>query len=33
MTDGAVQFVSENINLRLWQDLGTKAVGEPIGEF
>ena len=31
--DGRVQFVSENINLATWQDLGNKADGNVVGEF
>lgn len=33
MADGAVRFVSENINLQTWQALSTRAGGEVIGEF
>lgn len=31
--DGAVRFISENIHLGTWQDLGNKADGNVIGEF
>ena len=31
--DGRVRFVSENIHLGTWQDLGNKADGNVIGEF
>ena len=31
MGDGAVQFVSENIDLNLWRGLGTRAGGETLG--
>ncbi|MES2790712.1 MAG: DUF1559 domain-containing protein [Planctomycetota bacterium] len=31
--DGAVRFVSENINLQTWQDLGIANDGRVIGEF
>ncbi|MCA9051759.1 MAG: DUF1559 domain-containing protein [Planctomycetaceae bacterium] len=33
MCDGAVRFVSENIDLTLWGYLGDKADGNPVGEF
>jgi len=33
MADGAVRFVSENINLPTWQNLSTRADGNVIGEF
>jgi prepilin-type N-terminal cleavage/methylation domain-containing protein/prepilin-type processing-associated H-X9-DG protein len=33
MTDGSVRFVSENINLLIWQALGTRGGKEVIGEF
>ena len=33
LSDGAVRFTSENINLGLWRALGTKGDGEVIGEF
>ncbi len=33
MTDGAVRFASENINLSTWQALGATADGRVIGEF
>jgi hypothetical protein len=31
--DGHVTFVSENINLRTWQALGSRDGGEVVGEF
>ena len=33
MSDGAVRFVGENINLTLWRNLATIQGGEVIGEF
>ncbi len=33
MADGAVRFVSENVNLITWNNLGHKSDGNPIGEF
>ena len=33
MGDGAVRFVSQNLNLGIWQALGTQDRGEVIGEF
>ena len=33
MADGAVRFVSENIHLQTWQDLGDKGDRNVIGEF
>lgn len=33
MADGAVKFVSENINLALWRGIGSRAGGEVLGEF
>lgn len=33
MADGAVRFVSDNINLGTWQALGSRAGGEVLGEF
>lgn len=33
LCDGAVRFVSENIHLGTWRDLGTRSGGEVIGEF
>lgn len=33
MCDGAVRFVSENIDLTTWQDLSSMGGGEVIGEF
>lgn len=33
MGDGAVRFVSENIDLALWQNLGSIRGNEPLGEF
>lgn len=33
MGDGGVRFVSENIDLRTWQNLGSRGGGETIGEF
>lgn len=33
MADGSVQFLSENIDLGLYQSLATRAGGEVVGEF
>ncbi len=33
MCDGAVRFVSENVDLPIWHAVGTRAGGETIGEF
>lgn len=33
MTDGSVRFFSENIDLGVWNALGTRSGGETIGEF
>jgi hypothetical protein len=33
LLDGAVRFISENINLQTWQDLGLYNDGNVIGEF
>jgi hypothetical protein len=33
MCDGAVRFVSENVDLPIWRAGGTRAGGETIGEF
>jgi len=33
MTDGAVRFVSQNINLNIWRGLSSRAGHETIGEF
>tara|TARA_R110002111_G_scaffold126741_5_gene191478 strand:+ start:61530 stop:62549 length:1020 start_codon:yes stop_codon:yes gene_type:complete len=33
MADGAVRFVSENVNLSTWRNLGSMADGNVIGEF
>jgi prepilin-type N-terminal cleavage/methylation domain-containing protein/prepilin-type processing-associated H-X9-DG protein len=33
MGDGSVRFVSNNISLVIWQNLGSISGGEPIGEF
>jgi hypothetical protein len=33
MGDGAVRFVSENISMETYARLGSKADGEPVGEF
>jgi prepilin-type N-terminal cleavage/methylation domain-containing protein len=33
LCDGAVRFVSENIDLRLWRALGSRDGGEVVGEF
>ena len=33
LCDGSVRFVSENINLALWQALATRFGGEVVGEF
>ena len=33
MADGAVRFVSENIDIGTWRDLSTRGGGEVIGEF
>lgn len=32
MADGAVRFVSENIDLNVWRALGTRAGGEPVSQ-
>ncbi len=33
MADGAVRFISDNINLGTWQSLGTRAGNEVLGEY
>lgn len=33
MADGAVRFVSQNINLATWRAIGTRAGGEVVGDF
>ena len=33
MGDGAVRFISQNLNLTIWQSLGTHDKGEVVGEF
>jgi len=33
MADGAVRFISENINLTTWRNLGDRADGNVVGEF
>lgn len=33
LCDGSVRFVSENIDLKLWRALGTRAGGEVVSEF
>ena len=33
LCDGSVRFVSENINLQTWSDLGHKSDGNTLGEF
>lgn len=33
MGDGAVRFVSDNISTTIWNALGSRAGGEPIGDF
>ncbi len=33
LSDGAVRFISDNISLVTWQNLGNRADGTPIGEF
>ncbi|QDT65427.1 DUF1559 domain-containing protein [Calycomorphotria hydatis] len=33
MSDGSVHFISENINLTLWQNLGDRADGNVVAEF
>lgn len=33
LADGSIRFVSDNIHLQTWQNLGNKADGNPIGEF
>jgi len=33
MLDGAVRFVNDNINLATWRSMGTRALGEVVGEY
>lgn len=33
MADGSVRFASENVDLLVWRALGTRDVGETVGEF
>ncbi len=33
MADGAVRFASENMDLQLWQALGSRGGSEPVGDF
>jgi hypothetical protein len=33
LTDGSVRGVSENIDLQVWRNLGTRGGGEVVGEF
>jgi hypothetical protein len=33
MGDGSVQFLSENMDLKLYQSLATRGGGETVGEF
>ncbi|MFM9066641.1 MAG: H-X9-DG-CTERM domain-containing protein, partial [Planctomycetota bacterium] len=33
LMDGSVRSVSENIDLRVWRALGSRAGGEVVGEF
>jgi prepilin-type processing-associated H-X9-DG protein len=33
MIDGSVRFVSDNINLLIWQSVCTRAGKETVGEF
>jgi hypothetical protein len=33
LCDGSVRFISENIDLRTWRGLGTRAGNETLGEF
>jgi prepilin-type N-terminal cleavage/methylation domain-containing protein/prepilin-type processing-associated H-X9-DG protein len=33
LCDGSVRFVSENVDLAVWQGLGTRAGGEVVGEY
>ena len=33
MTDGSVRFISQNIDIRLFNNLGSKAGGEPTSDF
>jgi hypothetical protein len=33
MADGSVRFFSDNISLTIWNALGTRAGGEPLGDF
>lgn len=33
MCDGSVHFVSENIDSRIWNNLGNRKDGNAVGEF
>ena len=33
MADGSVRFISENVDLRLYQSLATRGNGEIVGDF
>jgi prepilin-type N-terminal cleavage/methylation domain-containing protein len=33
LADGAVRFVSDNVNTRTWENLGNRADGNPLGQY
>jgi hypothetical protein len=33
LLDGSARSVSENLDIRVWRALGTRAGGETVGEF